>query len=140
MFTIAATVIGTISLRGPLPVPPDSLTLQVLPDPDSLLNLSSLTPTSNAWQSSDTLPILHKEGTTWLLLKSAKPQNLELNGQSFARGEVYEWQPTASSGTYISRGIEEFKNFIVPIKPTAPMLVRIDSDDSTKITLRKRTE
>ena len=72
--------------------------------------------------------------------KSAKPQNLELNGQSFARGEVYEWQPTASSGTYVSRRIEEFQNFIVPIKPTVPMLVRIDSDDSTKITLRSSQE
>ena len=68
--------------------------------------------------------------------KSAKAQSLELNGQSFSRGEVYEWQPKASSGRYISRRIEEFENFVVPIKPTAPMLVRIDSDGSTKITLR----
>ena len=68
--------------------------------------------------------------------KSAKAQSLELNGQSFSRGEVYEWQPKASSGRYISRGIEEFENFVVPVDPAAPMLVRIDSDGSTKITLR----
>ena len=49
-------------------------------------------------------------------LQSAKPQSLELNGQSFARGEVYEWQPNASLETYISRGTKELQNFIVPIK------------------------
>ena len=136
VFAIVATLVTTLSLKDPLPPPPDSLTLQVLPDPDSLLNLSSLTPSSDAWQSIDTLPILHQEGTTWLLLQSAKPQRLELNGQSFARSEVYIWQPNASSETYVSRGTKELQNFIVPIKAEVPVLLRIDNDDSTKITLR----
>ena len=136
VFAIAATLVTTLSLKDPLPPPPDSLTLQVLPDPDSLLNLSSLTPTSDAWQSIETLPILHQEGTTWLLLQSSKPQRLELNGQSFARSEVYMWQPNASLETYISRGTKELQNFIVPIKAEVPVLLRIDNDDSTKITLR----
>lgn len=139
LITLAVTLIAaSLSVEEPRPLDP-SIQLKVLADPDGLLELKALPPTSNAWVKAETLPIEHRAGVTWVLLKSKTPQTLEIATGSESRLTAYHWPVRESANAYAEQETSSTPNTQLSLSELNYTVVRIESESTFRIAFRHST-